>query len=902
MSAIQNRSFVALCLLALLLPSLCHAGSGLRQEHLDNGLEILMQEAHGGPMVASIVTVGAGARFEDATSFGSSHFLEHMTFNGTQHFTREDINEGIKGYGGYINAFTRGEYTSFVLLIPKAYLKEGLEIQAAMLFDSTLPQHEFDKEKLVVLEEMNKDTDSGSYRGQLYRNGVIMENTPYAHPILGTVDTITGLTRDQVYGYYKERYQPANCRLFLVGDFKRRAAMKLLDEVFGGYESKPVTPPPSVALSWPSATDYRLYRAEEGKPSLELYWPAPPIGDGDYAAQLVLASLLNDEHRSPLVQGEGGTIDLGLHIELYEDFSVFTLSVDPGEMEPEVLLPLLAERLHALGSWVVGHQLAEEAAHALRVEEVFLKDTYHYYAMMKSAELSLGGYPFLAEYEKDLKTMDTARVRKALESSLLASPPRIIWSAQEGGLEALPDDLAQAFRTDLEQPTLVATHKAKGAKSDKRKPAKIKRTSKRKEKRLVLKNGLTILLRSDPSSEVFASHLLIRGRSAKEPLGKAGMVTLAHQLLASGTSQRSGAEIDAALSAMVAKLKTNDNPWIPFDNYYTREDFSFIRFETLDESAAEGLALLGELLADASYPDAEVEKTKGRMIGGLSMGSPRPMEIARQNLAKHLFGGGTRGEPIGGTAASIATIDAAALREFHTELFDPADMILSIVSSRTLGDLQKMVKSSFGGLQRGNAPLPSAALAATGPHSGVHPMEKAQVAILGTRLLPPKGETDPQLPVLVRILSSRMALELREKQGLAYSLGAGLRFTPGLGEADPGFGQLSVQISTGAENRERAKAGIEMEIERMVNSPPTEEEIFRAVNGAWGRELMRHLSRIHQAYSMGLAEHLGEDPFADSEERAALQRECRPEELAALAEKNLLTGSWIWTEAGGGLE
>ncbi|MCP5109683.1 MAG: insulinase family protein, partial [bacterium] len=194
-------------------------------------------------MVASIVTVGAGTRYEDVDSYGASHFLEHRCFNGTATRSREDINAGIKAYGGYIHAFTRREYTCYILLIPTEYLREGLEIQADMLFGSLLDETEFAKEKLVVLEEMNKDYDSGSYRGDLHRNASILAGTPYAHPVLGSVETITNLDRDEVLSYYHERYQPSNSRLFLVGDFDRRGVMDLLDDVFGAHESA-VAPPP----------------------------------------------------------------------------------------------------------------------------------------------------------------------------------------------------------------------------------------------------------------------------------------------------------------------------------------------------------------------------------------------------------------------------------------------------------------------------------------------------------------------------------------------------------------------------------------------------------------------------------------------------------------------------------
>ena len=898
---LSSQRSLGFCLLlaAFALVSIPAAAGELRQSHLDNGLELLLKEAHGGPMVASIVTVGAGARFEDADSFGASHFLEHMCFNGTATRSREDINEGIKAFGGYINAFTRREYTCYILLIPTEYLREGLEIQADMLFGSVITEEEFEKEKRVVLEEMNKDYDSGSYRGDLHRNSHMMSGTPYAHPVLGTVETIQGLDRDEVMAYYKERYRPSNCRLFLVGDFRRREAAGLLDEIFGDYGSAAAPPPSRVRPNWPAAPDLNIYAAEEGEPRFDLAWLAPSVTGGDYPAQLALATMLSDEHRSPLRQGDT-PLDLSVYVELFEDFSLFNLTVSAEDRPLAELAASVSDALAGLSDWAPDAEWTAEVAHGLRVEEVFLQDTYHYYAMMKSAELHMGGYPLLSGLGRSLAGLDPARVRAALETSLLAGAPKMIWSAV-GAEEASASevDLA-AFAPRRGNAIVQAAMKSSGG-------GGLRMTGGRPavsgQERLELGNGLTALLKSDPSSGVCAAHVLVRGRSALEPDGREGMVTLAHRLLESGTDRLDETAVSSALSRMGAKLKLVDNPWIPFDNYYTREDFSYIRLEVLDESSAEAIALLGELLDGASYPEDAVEREKGRMMRSLAMGGKRPRDEAQAALYGHLFGDGPRGRAVGGSSESLAAVTAQELREFHPRYFAPERMILSVVSSKPLGELRRIVRRSFGELGgdvRADGPAPASL--GGGPVELSHPMDKSQVSLIAACRLGTPDSAPPELGVLVDVLSARMALELREKQGLAYSLGAGLRYVPGLAEGEEGFGLLSMSISTAAENRERARKGMMAELERMASEPPSEEEIFRAVNGRWGRELMRDLSRIHQAYRMGLSEHLGLDPFEGSSRKVARQRQSDPAQLADLARQILLQDDWIWVQAGGGLE
>ncbi len=891
-----RRILALLAALILVLPAL--SGEMERYE-LDNGLEILMKEAHGGPMVASIVTIGAGARWEDASSYGASHYLEHMVFNGTPTRSREDINEGIKEIGGYINAFTRREYTCYILLIPSEYLREGLEIQADMLYASTLPPEEFAKEKLVVLEEMRKDLDSGSYAGENLRRSVLLGGTPYEHPILGTFDTINAQDRDSVYDYYRRQYVPANSRVFLVGDFEPAAARALMNDVFGVHEGEKPEAPRALSLNWISEPSFDWIHVDEGQTRLSFTWPVPGIETGDYPAQLVLANLLSDPHRSPLAG-----LDAGFSVELFEGFSLMNMDIEINEGSVADVLSDLADRMPALAQWVPEAELVAEAAHGLRVEDSFLADTYHYFAMMKSAELHLGGFPFLSGYLDELQSLKSAQVRHALESGILAGPPKIIVMSQED--EPAPPTRKQlaAFQgSDVELKLAGGLPQSKWQRAmamiqGDGSPARTKKLETRRE---VLPNGMTLLVKSDPGSEVFASHLLVRGRSLMEPSGKAGMVDLMQRLLTAGTDQHSEEEIDALLGSMGAQIKVSDNPWIPFDNYYSREDFSFIRLETLDESADEALNLLAEMIGEASFPEAAFERERGKMIGALSMGGSKPSDAARAASYEAIFSGGPRGNALTGSPRSLGMISPDDLRNFRARYYDPARMILSVATGLPMDDALAILRREFGGFKALGEALPATELS-TGPEEIVLPMDKQQVALRATRLLPESAALDPSLPALVSILSARLALELREKQGLAYSVGASLGSRPGLAEDEPGFSLLVMAMSTGADNRDVAMAGMRAELQRMVDDPPSSREIYRAVNGTWGRLLMRNLSRIYQAYSMGLAAHLGEDPFAAPGGNIDRQREASPQELSALAKEILLADDWIWVMAGGGLE
>ena len=142
-------------------------GAAYHEETLANGLRVVLIEHHANPMVASSVVVGAGVVNEPEGMNGASHFLEHLLFNGTETRTQRELYDVVDRYGAYNNATTREDHTLFSLLIQKEFLEQGLEIQADMLFHSTLPPDNFEKEKGIVLEELARDRADPYYLAAL---------------------------------------------------------------------------------------------------------------------------------------------------------------------------------------------------------------------------------------------------------------------------------------------------------------------------------------------------------------------------------------------------------------------------------------------------------------------------------------------------------------------------------------------------------------------------------------------------------------------------------------------------------------------------------------------------------------------------------------------------------------
>jgi zinc protease len=136
-------------------------------------------------------------------------------------------------------------------------------------------------------------------------------------------------------------------------------------------------------------------------------------------------------------------------------------------------------------------------------------------------------------------------------------------------------------------------------------------------------------------------------------------------------------------------------------------------------------------------------------------------------------------------------------------------------------------------------------------HEAEKPLKKEQISICLGTLLPGANDPDaPALQVMNAILSARLGLELREKQGLAYSVGSSVTF-------DRNFGWLMIQLGTGKGNFALAQKGVSAEIEKLQSGGVGEDELQKAKKSLWGNYLLANLARLNQTYWMAVNEFVG---------------------------------------------
>ena len=187
------------------------------REHIaPNGLRILGEIDRDAHSAAAGFFVKTGARDESRVVMGVSHFLEHMMFKGTEEISADELNRRFDAMGARNNAYTSGELTCFYAHVLPERLPEAAELLSRMMRPA-LRQEDFDREKGVILEEIAMYKDEPFW--VLYERTMEEHfgNHPMGHRVLGTNETITALTRDQMRGYFDERYSADNTIVSLAG-------------------------------------------------------------------------------------------------------------------------------------------------------------------------------------------------------------------------------------------------------------------------------------------------------------------------------------------------------------------------------------------------------------------------------------------------------------------------------------------------------------------------------------------------------------------------------------------------------------------------------------------------------------------------------------------------------------
>jgi len=205
---------------------------------LDNGLKIIAHRMPARQSVSLGIWIKVGGRYENSVNKGIAHFLEHLLFKGTKNYSCRKLKESIEGVGGSLNGFTSEEVTCYLVKMPSVYLKKALHILSDMVIQPTLPAPEIEKEKTVILEELKMYRDlPQSYVYELL-DELLWPKQPLGASIIGTVDSVSQLSRKEIALFKEEYYTVSNMVVSAAGDLDERVLKEGVAKIFSHLPKK----------------------------------------------------------------------------------------------------------------------------------------------------------------------------------------------------------------------------------------------------------------------------------------------------------------------------------------------------------------------------------------------------------------------------------------------------------------------------------------------------------------------------------------------------------------------------------------------------------------------------------------------------------------------------------------
>jgi predicted Zn-dependent peptidase len=255
---------------------------------LSNGLRVLTAPLPHAQSVACYIMLAAGSRYEDASNRGIAHFAEHMFFKGTKKRpSSRDLTTIVDGMGGEFNAFTSKEYTGYYIRCAGAERDTALDVLVDMIRNSKFDSEELEREKGVILEEMNMYFDTPrDYVSSVYEELLFGDN-PLGWETLGKRETVKAATRETFMSYLDHWYTPARMVVGLAG-MVGDDLMPRLEDLVGDLSGNGVGTPAPADVTPSNAPQVRLHTKDSDQAQICIGVPSYPLAHPDrYALQLL---------------------------------------------------------------------------------------------------------------------------------------------------------------------------------------------------------------------------------------------------------------------------------------------------------------------------------------------------------------------------------------------------------------------------------------------------------------------------------------------------------------------------------------------------------------------------------------------------------------------------------------
>lgn len=837
---------------------------------LDNGLTVLVRGIPETDVVAVVTRVAAGYFDETDDQVGISHVLEHMYFKGTARRGPGDIGREIRMAGGFINAGTIYDRTSYYAVVPEEATFTALDVHADALRNARIDEAELQRELKVIIEEGKRKRDHPAAVAQESLYATMFDCHRMRRWRIGAEEQLAAYDRAAVHAFYEAQYRPDNVIVSVAGGVDPATALREIERLFGDMSSRP-----GQRDRGPTEPEHPGFRfRESGGPIHRTYvrcgWRTQGPLHPDAPGLDLLAVVLGQGRASRLYRAVRET---GLAQQVgashYTPTELGLLSIG-AVVEPAVAQRALDAIAAVVTACILGPPAEQELERARRIVEAQLLrrfETVEGQANMLADWQALGDWRLLEEYMGRLQEVTPAALQDVADRYLSFDNATVFVYRPDSAdpVSWAPDASASSFTA---APAASDVGRQAGA--------PVRSSGREDNVHFYDAGGIRIVVLPRATAPLVSMAFGWAGGTNEEASEEAGLTTMMTRTALKGSLTRNASTIAERVEGLGGIIAPA-----------TGADAFEWAINLPARHLAEGLDLLSDVVLRPAFEPKELDIERKAILGELAQIRDDMHGYPMRLMLEAAFEGHRYGIPLETLEETTATTDTRQLAEWHRSRVLQRSGIALIVGDvdpdAAAGALLACLDTS------GQVAPPAPTPVAVGPHrSRVVERDTAQTAIAIGFPGPPRNHPDLDalgvLAAAIGGLGGRLFEELRSRRSLAYAVYA--RPT-----ARAAGGVFVCYIATSPERETEAREAMLQEIARLAEERLPDTDVDRArrfLIGARKIRLQTHGARLSELAGALLLGR-GVEEIRDFEERILAQG---PEQVRAAAATWLASDRW----------
>jgi zinc protease len=805
---------------------------------LDNGLTVVTLEDHSCPIVAVQVWYHVGSKDERADRQGFAHMFEHMMFRGTDRLGPEDHFEFVRRTGGYTNAYTSFDNTTYVNRVPSNQLELVLWLEAERMAFLKIDEEGFHKERSVVEEERRMrslNTPYGTVPEKVLPK--VFTKHPYRWTPIGMIPHLRAATIDELQAFWDVYYAPSNATLVVVGDVTHAKAQTLAKTYFGWLPKIPA--PPKVSIEEPPQTEPRNVTISEKKgpvPVVGLAYRGPATDHEDALALEMLMSILGGGQSSRIYR------DLVKEQKIAQGAMSMTYALEDDGLvgagaalmpwgNKQKVLDAIREHLRRARTEPVSER------ELIKAKNQFMRSEVTQSLTVSNKARLLGHYQVI-EGDADKANRRLERIRAIEAEDLLRAAKTYLATERETTVIVQPELGAmvgalfggaktKAVDEGAEPATKPTTNriaKRGGPRANLKRPeafpdkppvAELLETMPQiPHHDEMLDNGLKVVV--IPNHEVPFVTLMLGVLHGAWTEGRPGTASMACQMITQGTKAHSAAELAEQLEFNAISLSASASM-----------DTATVNASCVTNKFELAARFLAEVVRTPTFPADEFGVLRKQIVMGLMIRTKTPEYLADRELRRRLFGRHPYARTVAGELDDVQALKVADLEAWWLRFVRPDAAVLYIAGDVKPAAAMEVARSVLGDW-RADGPKPKPTTPAIPEPAPTHiwlvdqPGSVQSQIRIGHLGITRKHERYFASRILSLIFgggfNSRLNKAIRVEKGLTYGARGGF-------DASRFAGTFRASTFTKPPTTAEAIRVILDEINRIRSAPPTAEEL-----------------------------------------------------------------------------